>query len=293
MQIHRGRKSTSYTLAQGDIEAVGENSPVIPRDNYEDHSDDNYEVSFDDELSNKILVVIDDISTASCHEHASTSNKSSSSLPAPTQPPSPPTTKKPNTLPSPVNDTTETVPFSARVIRRLVESDMDEYDAVTDRMLRAPPLFGSALYAAFHRLQYHPISRKPEVTDPAAADILPPPDEDVAKALRRPRCATIVLARLQRELQPPVVAAEKESTPVAPVKLKTRILELHGNMKAVRYLGGVVDAFVDVVESGEAMKAAGFKAVDTVLESQAVLISLSISPYIDSEVLALPLCYHA
>ncbi|KAM7201363.1 putative ATP phosphoribosyltransferase [Rhypophila sp. PSN 637] len=51
----------------------------------------------------------------------------------------------------------------------------------------------------------------------------------------------------------------------------TEIIELSGSVEAACALG-VADAIVDLVESGETMQAAGLKAIDTVLESQAVLI---------------------
>ncbi|KAF2149845.1 ATP phosphoribosyltransferase [Myriangium duriaei CBS 260.36] len=53
--------------------------------------------------------------------------------------------------------------------------------------------------------------------------------------------------------------------------LKTRIKYVGGSVEAACALG-VADAVVDLVESGETMRAAGLKAIDTVTESSAVLI---------------------
>ncbi|KAH8762826.1 ATP phosphoribosyltransferase [Hyaloscypha finlandica] len=54
-------------------------------------------------------------------------------------------------------------------------------------------------------------------------------------------------------------------------KLKTKIIELSGSVEAACALG-VADGIVDLVESGETMKAAGLKPIDTVVSSTAVLI---------------------
>ncbi|KAM4059333.1 ATP phosphoribosyltransferase domain-containing protein [Hirsutella rhossiliensis] len=54
-------------------------------------------------------------------------------------------------------------------------------------------------------------------------------------------------------------------------KLRTKIIELSGSVEAACALG-VADGIVDLVESGETMRAAGLKAIDTVVESTAVLI---------------------
>ncbi|KAH8657538.1 ATP phosphoribosyltransferase [Tricladium varicosporioides] len=54
-------------------------------------------------------------------------------------------------------------------------------------------------------------------------------------------------------------------------KLKTKIIELSGSVEAACALG-VADGIVDLVESGETMKAAGLKPIDTVISSVAVLI---------------------
>ncbi|TVY58792.1 ATP phosphoribosyltransferase, partial [Lachnellula suecica] len=54
-------------------------------------------------------------------------------------------------------------------------------------------------------------------------------------------------------------------------KLRTNIIELSGSVEAACALG-VADGIVDLVESGETMKAAGLKAIDTVVSSVAVLI---------------------
>ncbi|TDZ60817.1 ATP phosphoribosyltransferase [Colletotrichum trifolii] len=57
----------------------------------------------------------------------------------------------------------------------------------------------------------------------------------------------------------------------SPRKLRTKIIELSGSVEAACALG-VADGIVDLVESGETMRAAGLKAIDTVVDSQAVLI---------------------
>ena len=53
--------------------------------------------------------------------------------------------------------------------------------------------------------------------------------------------------------------------------LRTRIKYVGGSVEAACALG-VADGIVDLVESGETMRAAGLKAIDTVVESTAVLI---------------------
>ncbi|KAI0841957.1 ATP phosphoribosyltransferase [Hypoxylon sp. FL0890] len=54
-------------------------------------------------------------------------------------------------------------------------------------------------------------------------------------------------------------------------KLRTKIIELSGSVEAACALG-VADGIVDLVESGETMKAAGLKPIDTVIETTAILI---------------------
>ncbi|RMZ80594.1 hypothetical protein DV738_g2695, partial [Chaetothyriales sp. CBS 135597] len=54
-------------------------------------------------------------------------------------------------------------------------------------------------------------------------------------------------------------------------RLKTNIKFVGGSVEAACALG-VADGIVDLVESGETMRAAGLKAIDTVVESSAVLI---------------------
>ncbi|RDW64726.1 ATP phosphoribosyltransferase-like protein [Coleophoma cylindrospora] len=54
-------------------------------------------------------------------------------------------------------------------------------------------------------------------------------------------------------------------------KLRTNIIELSGSVEAACALG-VADGIVDLVESGETMKAAGLMAIDTVVASTAVLV---------------------
>ncbi|SPN97178.1 related to ATP phosphoribosyltransferase [Cephalotrichum gorgonifer] len=59
-----------------------------------------------------------------------------------------------------------------------------------------------------------------------------------------------------------------------PRKLRTKIIELSGSVEAACALG-VADGIVDLVESGETMRAAGLQAIDTVVESESVLIKSS------------------
>ncbi|KIW51264.1 ATP phosphoribosyltransferase [Exophiala xenobiotica] len=54
-------------------------------------------------------------------------------------------------------------------------------------------------------------------------------------------------------------------------KLKTKVKFVGGSVEAACALG-VADGIIDLVESGETMRAAGLKAIDTVVESTAVLI---------------------
>lgn len=65
---------------------------------------------------------------------------------------------------------------------------------------------------------------------------------------------------------------EHDSAPEGGKKrLRTKIVELSGSVEAACALG-VADGIVDLVESGETMKAAGLKDIDTVVESTAILI---------------------
>jgi ATP phosphoribosyltransferase len=71
-----------------------------------------------------------------------------------------------------------------------------------------------------------------------------------------------------------IAGGRKESVngAVSPVpNLKTQIRFVGGSVEAACALG-VADGIVDLVESGETMKAAGLKAIATVVESTAVLI---------------------
>jgi ATP phosphoribosyltransferase len=56
-----------------------------------------------------------------------------------------------------------------------------------------------------------------------------------------------------------------------PAKLKTKIKYVGGSVEAACALG-VADGIVDLVESGETMRAAGLKPIATVLETSAILI---------------------
>lgn len=64
---------------------------------------------------------------------------------------------------------------------------------------------------------------------------------------------------------------EQDGPAVTPRKLRTKIIELSGSVEAACALG-VADGIVDLVESGETMRAAGLKAIDTVVDSSAILI---------------------
>ncbi|CAM1507365.1 Fc.00g070060.m01.CDS01 [Cosmosporella sp. VM-42] len=64
---------------------------------------------------------------------------------------------------------------------------------------------------------------------------------------------------------------EETAGEVSPRKLRTKIVELSGSVEAACALG-VAEGIVDLVESGETMRAAGLQAIDTVVESTAVLI---------------------
>ncbi|KAL8698777.1 MAG: hypothetical protein Q9201_006382 [Fulgogasparrea decipioides] len=73
-------------------------------------------------------------------------------------------------------------------------------------------------------------------------------------------------ARLERQEQ-----GNEGGDDMADVQLKTKIKHLGGSVEAACALG-VADGIVDLVESGETMKAQGLVAIDTVAESRAVLI---------------------
>ncbi|KAI0859606.1 hypothetical protein F4860DRAFT_504644 [Xylaria cubensis] len=75
------------------------------------------------------------------------------------------------------------------------------------------------------------------------------------------------------ELEVDTTATQTDKAPVgfAGGKLRTKIIELSGSVEAACALG-VADGIVDLVESGETMKAAGLKPIDTVVESSAILI---------------------
>lgn len=91
-------------------------------------------------------------------------------------------------------------------------------------------------------------------------------------------------AGLEREAEPEALNGDGEKPQR---KMKTKIIELSGSVEAACALG-VADGIVDLVgksikyqpfvqrltilESGETMKAAGLKAIDTVVSSTAVLI---------------------
>ncbi|CAI4216792.1 unnamed protein product [Parascedosporium putredinis] len=79
--------------------------------------------------------------------------------------------------------------------------------------------------------------------------------------------ATEYFARLELGLD---VGEGVDNVPLVK-KPRTKIIELSGSVEAACALG-VADGIVDLVESGETMRAAGLTAVDTVVESQSVLI---------------------
>ncbi|TPX11213.1 uncharacterized protein E0L32_001031 [Thyridium curvatum] len=62
-----------------------------------------------------------------------------------------------------------------------------------------------------------------------------------------------------------------EDGTLTPRKLRTKIIELSGSVEAACALG-VADGIVDLVESGETMRAAGLMAIDTVVDTTAILI---------------------
>ncbi|KAK3394813.1 hypothetical protein B0H63DRAFT_58704 [Podospora didyma] len=74
-------------------------------------------------------------------------------------------------------------------------------------------------------------------------------------------------ARLELEKE----GVAPDTVDLASRKLRTKIIELSGSVEAACALG-VADGIVDLVESGETMKAAGLKAIDTVVDSSAILI---------------------
>ncbi|KAK4154643.1 hypothetical protein C8A00DRAFT_42641 [Chaetomidium leptoderma] len=78
-------------------------------------------------------------------------------------------------------------------------------------------------------------------------------------------------ARLELEQEGVKDAAQQQQQPLEGRKLRTKIIELSGSVEAACALG-VADGIVDLVESGETMKAAGLKAIDTVVETSAILI---------------------
>lgn len=82
--------------------------------------------------------------------------------------------------------------------------------------------------------------------------------------------ASEYFARLELEQD----AANGAEAPVQSKKLRTNIVELTGSVEAACALG-VADGIVDLVESGETMRAAGLKAIDTVVDSSAILIKSS------------------
>jgi ATP phosphoribosyltransferase len=75
-------------------------------------------------------------------------------------------------------------------------------------------------------------------------------------------------------------AVAKGEAPKGRSKLKTKIIELSGSVEAACALG-VADGIVDLVESGETMKAAGLKAIETVHSSTAVLIQSKHPSHVD------------
>lgn len=105
-----------------------------------------------------------------------------------------------------------------------------------------------------------------QVQVPAKGDILAP-DQLVGKTVVTSftNLAQAYFARLERG---ETDAQENGTTNQKP---QTTIKYLGGSVEAACALG-VADGIVDLVESGETMRVAGLKAIDTVLESTAVLI---------------------
>ncbi|KAJ2425551.1 Mismatch repair protein msh3, partial [Coemansia sp. RSA 2531] len=59
---------------------------------------------------------------------------------------------------------------------------------------------------------------------------------------------------------------------VEPEKIKTQVRFVSGSVEAACGLG-LADGIVDLVESGDTMRAAGLHAIDTILETESVLIT--------------------
>ncbi|KAI2629003.1 HisG-domain-containing protein [Xylaria nigripes] len=77
-------------------------------------------------------------------------------------------------------------------------------------------------------------------------------------------------ANLELEMDASNEDLNNKPAPVAG-QLRTQIIELSGSVEAACALG-VADGIVDLVESGETMKAAGLKPIDTVVETSAILV---------------------
>ncbi|KAK3192835.1 ATP phosphoribosyltransferase (ATP-PRTase) (ATP-PRT) [Lecanicillium sp. MT-2017a] len=80
-----------------------------------------------------------------------------------------------------------------------------------------------------------------------------------------PNLTAAHFAKIEAGIDPS--STEKVSTE----NLRTKIIELSGSVEAACALG-VAEGIVDLVESGETMRAAGLKAIDTVVDSSAILI---------------------
>ncbi|KAI9831513.1 MAG: ATP phosphoribosyltransferase (ATP-PRTase) (ATP-PRT) [Phylliscum demangeonii] len=77
-----------------------------------------------------------------------------------------------------------------------------------------------------------------------------------------------LFAKLERKSDQDSATDEGSQTAT---KLKTKVTYIGGSVETACALG-VADGIVDLVESGETMKAAGLKAIGTVIESTAILI---------------------
>jgi ATP phosphoribosyltransferase len=74
-----------------------------------------------------------------------------------------------------------------------------------------------------------------------------------------------------RRLEAEQAGSDTNSNANGEAKLKTKIKYIGGSVEAACALG-VADGIVDLVESGETMRAAGLKAISTVVSSSAILI---------------------
>jgi ATP phosphoribosyltransferase len=82
---------------------------------------------------------------------------------------------------------------------------------------------------------------------------------------------TNLAERYFRKLEAEQAGGEPNGEANGQAKLKTNIKYVGGSVEAACALG-VADGIVDLVESGETMRAAGLKAISTVVSSSAIMI---------------------